>query len=248
MKLYNELADYYFAIESHHRNINDDIEFIVSASKNAVGTKLIDLGCGSGEHCYELSKRGFQCTGIDISERMIQIAHERFSTAGTFLHLDILKLTFKKEFDVAISLFGTLNYFTKNDEMLTAFANTKASLKKGGIAIFEIWNSFPVNKIRRKKLSHISTTQSGSTTIERYRGFSLIQESPHTIVEVHYRYMITNSTGTQEIIDRHIMRAFSQNEIAEFLKSTGFQTFEVFSSYRKDNFYPYSNRMIILAT
>ncbi|MCX7678198.1 MAG: methyltransferase domain-containing protein [Spirochaetes bacterium] len=248
MKLYNELAEHYFAIESHHRNIDDDIEFIVHASQKTVGKTLLDLGCGSGEHCFELYRRGFRCTGIDISDQMLKIARERFPSTCTFLKFNILQLPFAKEFDIAISLFGTMNYFIENPDILTAFTNAKRALRKGGVAIFEIWNSFPVHKIRQKKLSHISTTHSCDATIERYRGFSIIEESPRTIVEVNYRYIIRDSNGSRELTDQHIMRAFSYKEIAQYLTNAGFQKFEIFSSSRKQRYHLYSNRLLVVAT
>lgn len=44
------------------------------------GSKVIDIGCGSGYGTYKLHKAGYQATGIDISEKMIELAKEQFST------------------------------------------------------------------------------------------------------------------------------------------------------------------------
>ncbi len=247
MKLYHELAEHYFAIESHHRNIHDDVALIIHASRDSSGKNLIDVGCGSGEHCQELSRRGFSCTGIDISESMLQVARRRFPGAGTFLRANILEFTFFEEFDIAISLFGTLNYLLENDDITTAFRNISDSLKNGGTAVFEIWNSFPVSRIRQKKLSHISTTHSDAATIERFRGFTLIEESPRTIVEVKYRYIITDAMGTRELADQHIMRAFSRKEIETSISEIGLRIVHIFSSPRREPYQQTSNRMIVIA-
>ncbi len=59
MKLYDELAEYYYAIENNHRNIRDDISLILSVMKDHHNPSLLDLGCGTGEHISELSRRGF---------------------------------------------------------------------------------------------------------------------------------------------------------------------------------------------
>ena len=38
--------------------------------------KVINYGCGTGRHDIELSKLGYDCTGIDMSPLMIYIARE----------------------------------------------------------------------------------------------------------------------------------------------------------------------------
>lgn len=38
--------------------------------------KIINFGCGTGRHDIELSKRGYECTGIDMSQLMIEIANK----------------------------------------------------------------------------------------------------------------------------------------------------------------------------
>jgi len=39
--------------------------------------KIIDIGCGTGRHSIELSKRGYSITGIDLSESLLQKAREK---------------------------------------------------------------------------------------------------------------------------------------------------------------------------
>src|SRR5690625_5285509 len=43
-----------------------------------VGSKVIDIGCGSGYGTYKLYEAGFVATGIDLSEKMIELAKEQF--------------------------------------------------------------------------------------------------------------------------------------------------------------------------
>lgn len=74
MKLYSELAEYYYFIENNGRNISNDVFFIRNYLPNKIPVYLLDIGCGTGEHCNLLSREAVKCTGIDSSEDMIKIA------------------------------------------------------------------------------------------------------------------------------------------------------------------------------
>ncbi|HAE42180.1 MAG TPA: class I SAM-dependent methyltransferase, partial [Clostridiales bacterium] len=39
--------------------------------------KIIDVGCGTGRHAIELTKRGYSVTGIDLSESQLKRAREK---------------------------------------------------------------------------------------------------------------------------------------------------------------------------
>ena len=39
--------------------------------------KILDVGCGTGRHAIELSKRGYNITGIDLSESQLKRAREK---------------------------------------------------------------------------------------------------------------------------------------------------------------------------
>jgi SAM-dependent methyltransferase len=246
MKLYRELAEYYFAIESNHRDIRDDIALILSVLGQLNNPSILDLGCGTGEHLNELSRRGCRCTGIDASADMLNVARERFPDAGRFIQSDMSDIDFFEEFNLAYSLFGTINYMTDDARLERMMWNTWRALKPGGTAILEVWNSFPIEKIRNREISPVSTTLAGGVKIERHRGFTLIEEGPRTVVEVNYRYVVTRDGQKREILDRHVMRAFSRAEIEGYLGENGFTIRKIYASSRRDEYCETSNKMMIV--
>lgn len=55
--------------------------------------RAVELGCGAGNYVMYLASRGFDATGIDVSETAIEIAEKRASAKGlncTFLAADVL--------------------------------------------------------------------------------------------------------------------------------------------------------------
>ena len=247
MKLYKELAEYYFAIESKHRKIEDDINLIRSYLAGFSEPALLDLGCGTGEHLDILSSYCSRCIGIDNSIDMLNIAKERFPDIE-FIRKNFRNFDFYNEFDVVTSLFGSMVYLINDRDVDTFFWNTWRAMKNGAVGIFEVWNSIPVKKIRSKPLSLVSSIKYDNMLIERERGFEIMEDTSRTIVEVKYRYHLHRPEGTEIVNDTHIMRAFELNEILKFLKENGLQVKNIYSNSQNDPFNENSNKIVIIFT
>lgn len=245
MKLYQDLAEYYFTIEKCHRDIYDDISLITELSSGKVNPTLLDLGCGTGEHLNELSKKGFICTGIDNSKNMLTFAKLRFPNAANYLLSDITSFDFFEDFDVIISLFGSFDYMIHDEDVDRVLWNTWRALKNNGFGLFEIWNAIPVREIKEKPLTIVSSVKYKNLTIERQRGFILTPDTNKTIAEVNYLYTISDGTTTQQVKDKHIMRAFFKEEIEEFLQNNGFKIINIYANSKKEPFSKTSNKLLI---
>lgn len=67
---------------------------------------ILDLGCGFGENCVYFIKKGAKkVVGIDISEKMIEIAHKENSNSNIeYIRLDMNDInTVNKKFDIIYS-------------------------------------------------------------------------------------------------------------------------------------------------
>lgn len=51
-----------------------EAEFLIKALNRKAGTHLLDVPCGNGRLSFELAKRGFRVTAVDISEEFIEEA------------------------------------------------------------------------------------------------------------------------------------------------------------------------------
>lgn len=91
------------------RNTSQEVDGVIRDLKLQAGDKVLDVGCGPGRHALELARRGISCTGIDISQRFIDIAVESAQKEGLeeialFQRADAREMTFSAEFDGVISL------------------------------------------------------------------------------------------------------------------------------------------------
>ena len=72
----------YKKIREREANANTlfEIPALFSLLPDLNGKKILDLGCGFGEHCKEFVNKGAEeVTGIDISEKMLAVAREENS-------------------------------------------------------------------------------------------------------------------------------------------------------------------------
>lgn len=93
--------------------------------------KVLDFGCGPGiPFAKKLVEQGFEVTGVDISEAMIQEAKKNVPEAE-FIRTSMTEVEFKQEFDGIFSGYSMLCLDPKNFKL----AATKAveALKPGGL-------------------------------------------------------------------------------------------------------------------
>lgn len=80
--------------------------YLIDFCRAHAGKKILDFGCASGNYCLELSRLGFECTGVDVNEEYVRTASGRGVNA--LLIKDSLPFE-DKSFDTAL-LFEVLEH------------------------------------------------------------------------------------------------------------------------------------------
>ena len=112
-----------------------DVPWLIS--QHASGTSALDYGCGAGRSSRLLKRLGFQVTGVDISESMLETARE-LDPAGDYRNIEPARLPFPDaSFDLA---FSSLVFFEIPSiaGMTEAAAEIRRVLKPGGAFILLI--------------------------------------------------------------------------------------------------------------
>jgi len=125
-KMYNDFGIIY----QKDRYYNDYVEIpnMIKTVKNIKGKKLLDIGCGAGVHIKRYSKKGAMCSGIDISETMIEMAKKN-NPKVEFKVGTVTKLPYKtNSFDV-VTCSLILDYI---EDLNKAFKEINRVLKNGG--------------------------------------------------------------------------------------------------------------------
>ena len=100
--------------------------------------KILDIGCGNGRDSYFFNKKGFQVTGIDISQKAIQKNSINKINNLSFEKFDIGKDKIKNKFDIIYCRF----FVHTVDELLEnkLIELIKSSKNKGTKVFFEFRN------------------------------------------------------------------------------------------------------------
>lgn len=126
--LYNSLADSYAVQALDHGPVLQRTKFI---SMLQPGAKILDVGCGSGRDCTFLSEQGFKVTGIDRSEKLLELARIAAPKAK-FYSADIRHLSFEKNMFDAIWSCASIVHI-KHSEIQQVFNSFYSILKPGGM-------------------------------------------------------------------------------------------------------------------
>ena len=95
------------------------------------GSKILDVGCGTGHLAAELARRGYDTWGTDLSEGMIQYAREHYDPSR-FQPADIEKIPFPDNYFDGIVCLGVMEYLGSDQPALREMWRV---LKPGGHAV-----------------------------------------------------------------------------------------------------------------
>lgn len=120
------------------------VDFLIEKLALRKGEKILDLACGFGRHALELSRRGFDVTGVDITPAYIDFATrqaQQEQLPAKFICADIRELSFDAEFDVVLNMAdGAIGYLENDEENLKIFQVVAKALKPGGRHFMDIMN------------------------------------------------------------------------------------------------------------
>ena len=135
------------AVELYTRRIRDPTLFpqekkAIKRYFNDTDCSVLDVGCGVGRVTHLLHDRGFDVTGIDISEPLVEKARSLFPDVDFYVE-DIRDTRFdSKSFEYVIFSFFGIDYLLPKVERTKALREIYRLLKPGGILVFSSHNSW----------------------------------------------------------------------------------------------------------
>lgn len=175
------------------------------------GSRVLDVGCGAGRVYHALAKNQVQYTGVDQSEKQLDMAKEMCPN-GTFLEAEITLLPFPNASCDVVCCIAALHHLETPSDRKRALAEMYRVLIPGGIAYLTNWDlssDWVRRHIESGKYKHVKDRDylvpwqdsTGQTLAERmYHGFTLDElselffEAGFTIIQ-HDRIALEGRSG-----------------------------------------------------
>lgn len=225
MEVFQDYAYYYnaFYLDKDYKVEDQQVDILLQKYGKNIN-KIINFGCGTGRHDIELSRMGYQCTGIDMSSTMIEIAEKNADKVEELINYsvaDIRTYKPKEKFDAIISLFHVMSYQTDNKDVLSAFSSARNTLNKGGLFLFDLW--YGPGVLSDKPVVRVKEVEDNNYRLIRIA--KPVMDDKRNVVDVCYEVLVidkkTNEIKTIEEV--HHMRYFFRPELEFYLKESGFE-------------------------
>jgi 2-polyprenyl-3-methyl-5-hydroxy-6-metoxy-1,4-benzoquinol methylase len=205
-----------------------EVDFMIPYFGLQPGSRVLDLMCGYGRHAIAFGRKGISVTAIDnlpayITEIKETVQKENLPVRT--LQQSILDLTTDEEYDLAICMGNSLNFFNAAD-IRAILSNVSSCLKTGGHLLINSWS---LAEIIFKSFKEKSSDTIGGM---EFNNESKILFQP---TRMETASTIISPGGTTEL-KQAIDYIYSINEMEAMLQQAGLSLQEVYSIPGKKKF------------
>ncbi len=202
------------------KGTSGEVDFIEKEIGHNKSCRILDIGCGTGRHAINLAHRGYNVTGLDLSEAQLAKARSKAAALGVtaqFIKADARDLSFSNEFDLVQMICEGAFPLMETDEMNYAILKNAANaLKQKGTFIFTTLNGlFPLFHSVKDFINKSQGREADLTN-----SFDLMTFRDHS------DYELTDDAGTKKVLKCN-ERYYVPSEITWLLKSLSFSNIEI---------------------
>ncbi|MFO7792757.1 MAG: class I SAM-dependent methyltransferase [Candidatus Saliniplasma sp.] len=220
------------------RSTSQQVDKIVEILDLKVGDKVLDLCCGVGRHTLEFARRGYEVTGVDLTEKYIEKGEKKAKKEGVdaeFVKSDMRDFRRENTYDAAINFFSSFGYFNDERDNFKVIENVHSSLKNSGKFLIDVMG---------KKVMAREFTQRGEGRLDDgyfieerdIKGDWDLLENKWTLIkddQVH--------KGTFYI------KIYSSQELKEILERAGFTKIDIYGDLERSEYGEDAERLIAVA-
>ncbi len=244
MPEYDPLADLYDLEYSH----DYDVPFWVSLAERE-GGPIVEWGAGTGRLAVPLAKAGFDVTGVEVSERMVERGLKK-SGAVEWVRGDMWSAKLGRRYRLAVCAFNSFLCLLSLDDALAFLRNAREHLEPGGLLGIEVSAFSPEELLDPPgdpELRHDFTRELPDGRLER---FSVSRyDAASQLLRMRLFYELYGASGALEDRRAHdlTIRVVGRAELELMLRLAGFEVEAVYGGFQGEPFATGSDHLIVLA-
>jgi SAM-dependent methyltransferase len=239
-KPYSNIAKYYDILmkdvgyEKWVEYIMDTIDLF-----NIKTTPLLDLTCGTGNSILPFVRRKKKhLLGVDNSIEMLKVAKGKQPDLA-LVQADARMLPFSNRFNLVLSMFDSLNYMLKSDNLLEAFGSVKEALKDGGHFLFDMNTPYGLKCVAGRDVR-----EENKNLISVWRN---VYDKDTKMLTLHLTLFVKKDTNWHRIDEIHKEKGYSEEEIKYGLKTLDFQVIDAFRCFGHSRPDRFTKRILYIA-
>lgn len=178
---------------------------------------VCDLACGTGNITIPLASRGYDMTGVDISEDMLNIAREKAEGLDIlFLNQSMTNLDLYGTMGAFLCMIDGINYILPLKSLLKLFTRIKTCfIDKGGLFIFDISTEHKLKNV----IGSNTFVHCGEKIFYTWQNRYIENKK---LSDMFLTFFVKQGENYKRFEERHLQRAHSAEELTAILKKAGF--------------------------
>lgn len=146
LRLYDKYYDFIY----HEKDYKKETDLVFKLTEEygiKSPKKLLEIGCGTGNHTQFLSRRKIDLVAIDTDPEMVKIAKKKLNnrTNVQIIYTPVERLKIG-DFDLIIAMFNVVTYISSTPQLVAFMKGVAKRLNKKGVFIFDCWNGIAAIK------------------------------------------------------------------------------------------------------
>lgn len=193
------------------------------------GGRVCECACGTGGLTIPLHRRGYQMTGVDLSQEMLWIAAQKARRQGIgipFVQQDMRKLHLHRQMDAVLATCDGVNYLLEDKDAAAFFTAAFNALRPGGVLAFDVSTPW---KLENMLGSQIICEDRPEVTYMWQNRF----DAGKGLLDMHLCIFLRQKDGSYRRIDEEQrQRAHTIKGLTALLHGVGFTNVRAFGNSR----------------
>lgn len=230
-----------------------ELAFLAAYGSPEPPTQVLELATGTGRVAFALAQLGYEVTGIDISESMLDRAHAQQDEAPievanllTFTHADMAGFELDGEFDLVLAAFNALLLLPDAAARSGCLEASLRHLRPGGWFVADL---FAANELDRTPdheiVEFLETDPVSGQRVTRERFYSYDTSSDRGQSHLIYRLYDTNGQISEKLELGYSLALLSHDVVVEEVRTAGFADITTYGNHDGTPWTPDSPNLLV---